>query len=232
MLIAGLFCFAMLSATAQGHGHHAGPAPDAVAGATAPAEPRPEQPHEGCMMHGMVPTVDFQSVKICFAPQMGAFIAIDSIECSVHLVKMVGEKLDTVGSYQTDNIYKRHDLKNILRPISVGAMGKYVVVLASAVNDTAYVALLDQEMNVVARRDFRSPMYAMHFEHGQSSSSVATPSATTSTSSRCTAAWRTSPTARPSASTTASSSRARRSSTPTPSALDWQPWLLLWCSSP
>ena len=119
------------------------------------------------MMHGMVPTVDFQSVKICFAPQMGAFIAIDSIECSVHLVKMVGEKLDTVGSYQTDNIYKRHDLKNILRPVSVGAMGKYVVVLASAVNDTAYVALLDQEMNVVARRDFRSPMYAMHFEHGQ-----------------------------------------------------------------
>lgn len=168
MLIAGLFCFAMLSATAQGHGHHAGPAPDAVAGATAPAEPRPEQqPHEGCMMHGMVPTVDFQSVKICFAPQMRAFIAIDSIECSVHLVKMVGEKLDTVGSYQTDNIYKRHDLKNILRPVSVGAMGKYVVVLASAVNDTAYVALLDQEMNVVARRDFRSPMYAMHFEHGQ-----------------------------------------------------------------
>ena len=102
MLIAGLFCFAMLSATAQGHGHHAGPAPDAVAGATAPAEPRPEQPHEGCMMHGMVPTVDFQSVKICFAPQMGAFIAIDSIECSVHLVKMVGEKLDTKPTISTN----------------------------------------------------------------------------------------------------------------------------------
>jgi len=168
MLIAGLFCFAMLGVSAQGHSNEGGPRPDAVAGATAPAEPRPgQQPHEGCMMHGMVPTVDFQSVKICFAPQMRAFIAIDSIECSVHLVKMVGEKLDTVGSYQTDNIYKRHDLKNILRPVSVGAMGKYVVVLASAVNDTAYVALLDQEMNVVARRDFRSPMYAMHFEHGQ-----------------------------------------------------------------
>ena len=125
MLIAGLFCFAMLGVSAQGHSHEGGPRPDAVAGATAPAEPRPEQqPHEGCMMHGMVPTVDFQSVKICFAPQMRAFIAIDSIECSVHLVKMVGEKLDTVGSYQTDNIYKRHDLKNILRPVSVGAMGK------------------------------------------------------------------------------------------------------------
>lgn len=167
MLFAGLFCFTMLTATAQGPQQE--PRPDAVAGATAAAEPRPEpQPHQGCMMHGMVPTVDFQSVKICFAPQMGAFIAVDSIECSVHLVKMVAEgKLDTVGSYKTDNTYKRHDLKNILRPVSVGAMGKYIVVLASAVNDTAYVALLDQEMNVVARREFSSPMYAMHFEHGQ-----------------------------------------------------------------
>ena len=160
LLFAGLLCFATLTATAQG------PQPDAVAGAT-PDQPRHEQPHHGCMTHGMVAPVEFQSTKICYAPQMGAFIAIDSIECSVHLVKMVGEKLDTVGSYQTDNIYKRHDLKNILRPVSVGAMGKYIVVLASAVNDTAYVALLDQEMNVVARRDFRSPMYAMHFEHGQ-----------------------------------------------------------------
>ena len=167
MLFAGLFCFTMLTATAQGPQQE--PRPDAVAGATAAAEPRPEpQPHQGCMMHGMVPTVDFQSVKICFAPQMGAFIAIDSIECSVHLVKMVEDgKLDTVGSYKTDNTYKRHDLKNILRPVSVGAMGKYIVVLASAVNDTAYVALLDQEMNLVARREFSSPMYAMHFEHGQ-----------------------------------------------------------------
>lgn len=179
MLFAGLFCFSMLSATAQGHHHEGGPRPDAVAGATTPAEPRPEQqPHEGCMMHGMVPTVDFQSTKICYAPQMGAFVAIDSIECSVHLVKMVGEKLDTVASYQTDNTHKRHDLKNILRPVSVGAMGRYIVVLASAVNDSAYVALLDEHLDpvvasvkdrdtVYARRDFRSPMYAMHFEHGQ-----------------------------------------------------------------
>lgn len=165
-IIAGLFCFSMLTAVAQPP--QGGPQPDAVAGATAPAEPRPEQqPHEGCMMHGMVPSVDFQSVKICFAPQMGAFIAIDSIECCVHVIKMVGEQLDTVASYQTDNIHKRHDLKNILRPVSVGAMGKYIVVLASAINDSAYVGIFDQEMNLVARRDFRSPMYAMHFEHGQ-----------------------------------------------------------------
>ena len=126
-----------------------------------------EAPHQGCPMHQMVPAVEFQSTKICFAPQLGAFVAVDSVECSVHLVAMVGDHLDTVGSFQTDNIHKRHDLKNILRPVSVGAMGQYIVVLASAVNDTAYLAFLDRDMNVVARRSFGSPMYAIHFEHGQ-----------------------------------------------------------------
>ncbi len=111
--------------------------------------------------------VDFQSVKICFAPQMDAFIAIDSVECTIHMVKMVEGKLDTVASFQTDNIHKRHDLKNILRPVSVGVMGPYIVLLASAVNDTAYVALLDQNLDTVACRTFSSPMYAMHMAPGQ-----------------------------------------------------------------
>lgn len=160
LLFAGLLCFSTLVAGAQA------PQTDAVAGATQTA-PHHQQPHQGCMMHGMVPAVDFQSVKICYAPQMQAFVAIDSIECSVHLVKTVGNKLDTVGSFQTDNTRKRHDLRNILRPVSVSTLGRYVVVLASAANDSAYVALLDQHMQPVARRNFSSSMYAMHFEHGQ-----------------------------------------------------------------
>ena len=166
MLLAGLLSLSMLTAVAQAPQAPQGE-PDAVAGATQPAEPRQEQPqHHGCMTHGMMPTVDFQSVKICFAPQMGAFVAVDSVECSIHMIKMVGDKLDTVASYKTDNTYKRHDLKNILRPVSVGFMGPYVVMLASAINDSAYVALLDQNLNPVARRNFSSPMYAFHLEHG------------------------------------------------------------------
>lgn len=160
LLFAGLMCLGTLAASAQG------PQPDAVAGAT-PAEPRHEQPHHGCMTHGMAKPVEFQSTKICYAPQMGAFVAVDSIECSVHLVKMVDGKLDTAASFTTDNTHKRHDLNKILRPVSVSVLGKYIVVLASASSDSAYVALLDQEMKPVARRAFRSPMYAMHFEHGQ-----------------------------------------------------------------
>ena len=170
IILAGLLGFATLTAMAQPPQH--GPRPDAVTGATDKAQhdghPAPDaQPHQGCMMHGSVPAVDFQSVKICFAPQMGAFIAVDSVECSVHMVKMVEGRLDTVASFKTDNTHKRHDLKNILRPVSVSTVGPYVVVLASAVNDTAYVALLDQNLQEQARRSFRSPMYAMHMEHGQ-----------------------------------------------------------------
>ena len=162
MLLTALFSTLMLTAVAQ-------PA-DAVSGATNAAPAQKEepaaQPHEGCMMHGMMPTVDFLSVKISFAPQMGVFVAIDSVECSVHLVAITEGGLDTIGCYKTDNTHERHDLKNILRPVSVGFLGKYVVVLASAVNDSAYVALLDQDMNVVSRRGFSSPMYAFHIEHG------------------------------------------------------------------
>lgn len=167
LLLAGLFSFSMLTAVAQPPCHK-GPAPDVVAGATKPAEgPAPEQlPHEGCMMHGMVPPVEFQSVKICLAPQTGAFVAVDSVECAVHLIGMTENGLDTLASYKTDNTYKRHDLKNIIRPVSVSVMGPFYVVLASAINDTAYVALLDENFQLVACRTFNSPMYAMHIEHG------------------------------------------------------------------
>ena len=159
LLFAGLLCFSTLTAMAKPDKE------DVVAGAT----PEMAEPHQGPgpKCPGMNPVVEFQSVKICYAPMMDAFVAIDSVECSVHIVKQVGPKFDTVAVFQTDNIHKRHDLKNILRPVSVTAMGEYVIVLASAVNDTAYVAIFDSQLNEVARRAFRSPMYAMDLKPGQ-----------------------------------------------------------------
>ena len=162
ILLAVMLSFSTLAAVAQAPERPCpgGPAPEGMPG-EAPA------PREMCHMGGMPTSVDFQSVKICFAPQMGAFLAIDSVECSVHLVSMTEDgRLDTMASYKTDVTRKRHDLKNILRPVSVGVMGQYFVVLSSAVNDSAYVALLDEHLNEVARRSFSSPMYAMHFEFG------------------------------------------------------------------
>ena len=172
LLFAGLLCFSTLTAMAKPDKE------DVVAGAT----PEMAEPHQGPgpMCPGMNPVVEFQSVKICYAPMMDAFVAIDSVECSVHLVKEVMKHVevfniklfdypafDTVAVFQTDNIHKRHDLKNILRPVSVTAMGEYIIVLASAVNDTAYVAIFDSQLNEVARRAFRSPMYAMDLKPGQ-----------------------------------------------------------------
>jgi Na+-transporting methylmalonyl-CoA/oxaloacetate decarboxylase gamma subunit len=164
LLIAGLLSLTTLTAAAAPQAHPQGGhgSPDAVSGAT--QAPQQEAPHAGCPMHALTPSVDFQSVKICYAPDLGAFVAIDSVECSVHLVSV--ETMDTIGVFKTDNTHKRHDLKNILRPVSVSAMGPYVLVLASAVNDTAYVAILDSNMNEVARRSFQSPMYAMWREGG------------------------------------------------------------------
>lgn len=134
--------------------------------ATAQEQPPTGGRHEGCPMHRMTPSMDFVSVKTCYAPQLGAFVAVDSVECCVHLVGMTDGRLDTLGVFKTDNTYKRHDLKNILRPVSVSAMGEYVIVLASATNDSAYVAILDKEMHEVARRAFGSPMYAMRRDGG------------------------------------------------------------------
>ena len=122
--------------------------------------------HEGCPMHQLTPSMDFVSVKTCFVPQLQAFVAVDSVECCVHLVGLVDGALDTIGSFKTDNTHKRHDLKNILRPVSVSAMGEYIIVLASAVNDTAYVAILDKDMHELTRRPFQSPMYAMRRDGG------------------------------------------------------------------
>ncbi len=158
LLFAGLLCFSTLTATAV-------PDKEDVIADSTPELCGHRQDHPMCP--GMNPVVEFQSVKICYAPMMDAFVAIDSVECSVHIVKQVGPKFDTVAVFQTDNIHKRHDLKNILRPVSVTAMGEYVIVLASAVNDTAYVAIFDSQLNEVARRAFRSPMYAMDLKPGQ-----------------------------------------------------------------
>ncbi len=165
LLFTGLLSFSLFTAAAQSGRE----GEDALAGATpmpATSMPAPEG-HHGCPAKGPAcQPVEFQSVKICYAPQKDAFLAVDSVECSVHLIKVMDGKIDTAASFKTDDTHKRHDLKNILRPVSVGFMGDYCVVLASAVNDSAYVALLDENLTLVARREFSSPMYAMHIVPG------------------------------------------------------------------
>ena len=165
ILLAGLLAVAVLPAAAQP------PRPDGQPDATAGATMPPHEHHHADfhpghgMPHGTGMEVNFQSVKISYSPLLDAFVAVDSVECAIHLVKASEcGHLDTVACYQTDNTHKRHDLKNILRPVSVGFWGDKVLLLASATNDSAYIALLDDRLQPVARHDFRSPMYAFHLE--------------------------------------------------------------------
>ena len=161
-----MFSLAMLTAVAQPQGPRpcAQPQPDVVAGATM-AHHGPDSidahPHAG-MRPQMVHAMDLQSVRSCYLPQMRTFIVIDSIDCAVDMLRedpQTGE-LVRVGRYVTeDNLKKRHDLKNIVRPKSVGVIGHRVVVVASAINDTSYVAVLrmcpEHEMELVAKREFK-----------------------------------------------------------------------------
>lgn len=90
--------------------------------------------------------VAFQSNKMCYIPEKQAFVAIDSIDCAIDLVRrMVVDGRDTmerIGRYVTDDLYKRHDLKNIHRPRSVWVMGDKIVYLASSAKDSAHIGVL------------------------------------------------------------------------------------------
>ena len=168
MLIAGLMSAAALMAAAQQP-----VATDGTTGATRPHAQEALADSGSPAPQAMPPfeaPVEFQSVKVAYSPTADVFVAVDSVECSIHLVTKMkkkvggGDSLGTVASYQTDNTHKRHDLKNILRPVSVGFLGDKVLLLASAVNDSAYVALLDMKLDTLVRYNFRSPMYAMRVE--------------------------------------------------------------------
>lgn len=78
-----------------------------------------------------------------YVPQMGAFVVIDSIDCCVDLLVRQGDSAVRVGRFITeDNLVKRHDLKNIVRPRSVAVIGHCIVVLASSQKDSSYLALV------------------------------------------------------------------------------------------
>ena len=168
LLFAGLLSFSMLTATAQGDAH------DAVSGATdTPSHEQmpggPEGEHHPCM-HPMMQPIQFQANKSCYLPQMRTFIIIDSIDCAVDMLRIDPEtdSLVRVGRFVTeDNLVKRHDLKNIVRPKSVGIVGHRVVVVASAASDTSYVAVLrmcpGHEMEPIAKREFNCHSDAFNF---------------------------------------------------------------------
>jgi len=115
---------------------------DATSGAT-PAviqEVGQEMPAPPCP--GMKP-LEFAPVDICYLPEQQMFVLVDSIDCAVDILQRTPEGMTRVGRFVTDNIKKRHDLKNIIRPKSVAVIDGKVVLLASSQKDSSFLAVLD-----------------------------------------------------------------------------------------
>ena len=113
---------------------------DATSGAT-PVAPEvcQEMPAPPCP--GMKP-MEFAPVEVCYLPQQQMFVLVDSIDCAVDILQRTPEGMTRVGRFVTDNIKKRHDLKNIIRPKSVAVIDGKIVLLASSQKDSAYIAVL------------------------------------------------------------------------------------------
>lgn len=122
--------------------------PDAQSGATRVAvTPAPEGTSVPDGMsapccHAPKP-LDFMPVGICYLPEKQIFVLVDSIDCAVDILHRTGEGMERIGRFVTDNIHKRHDLKNIIRPKSVAVIDGKVVLLASSQKDSSYIAILN-----------------------------------------------------------------------------------------
>ncbi len=120
--------------------------------------------------------MDFSSNEACYIPEKKAFVLIDSIDCAVDLLVREGGELRRVGRFTTDVYKGRHDLKSILRPVSVSVLGDKILVLASSKKDTSYLAVVSMDpvkcndeqgfdsLKAVSVIGFSSNAYAFHVD--------------------------------------------------------------------
>ena len=121
-------------------------------------------------------SMDFSSNEACYIPEKKAFVLIDSIDCAVDLLVRQADGLQRVGRFTTDTYRGRHDLVNILRPKSVSVLGDKILVLASSMKDTSYLAVVSMDpvkcndeqgfdsLKAVSLIGFSSNAYAFHVD--------------------------------------------------------------------
>lgn len=91
---------------------------------------------------------EFQPTSFAYDPATRAFVVIDSFDCSIDYRIRVNATTELTGRYQTDSTYKRHDLVNILRPVSVTMFDRYIIFLATSAKDSSYVGVLQLNENM------------------------------------------------------------------------------------
>lgn len=116
--------------------------------------------------------LSFAANNVCYQPVMGVFVVIDSVDCAVDVLYRHEASMVCIGRFTTDTYKGRHDLRNIIRPVSVAIKGNTAIVLASAKSDTSYLAVLDleealvgfkgqmQDLSPIAQLAFASSAYA------------------------------------------------------------------------
>ncbi len=131
--------------------------------------PAPQAAEPGCQAQCPAPRPDgpqsFQTNQSCFLPQLGAYVVIDSIDCSVDLLVRDGSEIKRVGRYTTDIFMGRHDLKNILRPVSVSTLGHCIVVLSSNQKDSSNLAFIPMCPYLHGQRDTMEPAELVGFNN-------------------------------------------------------------------
>lgn len=111
------------------------------------AQPQPEE--AAAVAYKLPESLPFAPNNVCYQPIMGVFVVIDSVDCAVDVLYRHEATMICVGRFTTDTYKGRHDLKNIIRPVSVDIKGNTAIVLASAKSDTSFLAVLDIEEAVV-----------------------------------------------------------------------------------
>lgn len=83
---------------------------------------------------------DMMPVSVCYIPSCDGVVLIDSVESAIHVLMRSADSMNRVGVFVTDNLFRRYDLKKIVRPVSVGVMNNHIVLLASSRTDSSYLA--------------------------------------------------------------------------------------------
>lgn len=121
--------------------------------------------------------VDMTPVQACYVPMCGIMVTIDSIDCAVDVLLRQQDTMVRIGRYVTDQSKGRHDLKNILRPVSIAETEGFLLVLASNQNDSSFLAILplipeamnvnpdttDCELTPLSLVGFKNTSYAFQF---------------------------------------------------------------------
>lgn len=149
LLTIGTLCVALFAGGLSAKPHKKPMPPKQGTEQAVPAENGNMPPECGMHQQGMckkAQPITFQSNKICFIPEMHAYVVIDSTDCAIDLVVREEDgSMRLVGRHVTDSLYKRHDLKNIHRPRSVWVMGDKIIYLASSAKDSAHIGILSME---------------------------------------------------------------------------------------